>query len=443
MRALVPLVALGAVGASAPAALVVLAALVACGDNQRPASPPTPEQVAATAVDGARVSVEGTVHALTFDNRPTDGSFPLLPDRFLLLRSVRPPGVTTGELELGALREAWGLGVRLPAATLAHRTLPQIGDRVAVTGTFRQVAWAGTTVPVLEDAQVRLVGPTLRLGQVGAACAHDLDCHDRLVCDGATARCAPPAVEVTWGEAWRNLHGTCTTDADCPPPLVCDPRYTTATTGPYAPPYFVARDGGKHLCVARDDAAFAELCPRTVTTADVIGGRFATGKLVCLRAAVWLPVAAPDGDTHLQMLVDEPLPYPAADGPYYLAGMASEISPPYKDPARPQGALLDPALGAVVTLVGTTRYDEDHGWFEVHSVTAYATVAPGPGAAAFMARYPTHPGVVDWEEVEAGHVFGPWHDEAEAARDLEQRGGDRDRDRDERPAAPLPAARPR
>jgi hypothetical protein len=255
-------------------------------------------------------------------------------------------------------------------------------------------------MPVIEDAQIELLSGTLALGAVGAACGNDLDCHDRLVCDRTTRQCAPPAEAVTWGEDWHNLHGTCVTDADCPLPQVCDARYTTVDTGIYAPPYFVARDAGKHLCALPDGTDVAAACPRAVTAADLTGGRFVNGKEICIDTTVWLPITAADGDTHLQVVVDEPLPYPRADSTYYVAGAVTEISPPYKDPARPQGALLDPAMGNRIRLIGTTRYDEDHGWFEIHSVKAYSVAAQGPGAAAFRAKYRTHPGTIDWEQFE-------------------------------------------
>lgn len=77
------------VGAGLCAAAAICAG---CGDN-RAAGPRTPEEVAATALDGAQVTVEGTVHALTFDNTPGD-VYPLLPDRFLLIRTVRAPGTS-------------------------------------------------------------------------------------------------------------------------------------------------------------------------------------------------------------------------------------------------------------------------------------------------------------------------------------------------------------
>lgn len=399
--------------------------LVGCGDN-RAAGGRTPEEVVASATDGMVVTVEGTVHALTFDNVPGD-DYPLLPDRFLLIRTVRAPGTSQGDLEYGNVGPAWGLGVRIPGATLATAALPQLGDRVRVTGRFAHVAWAATTMPVLEDARIDVLSTAVALGPLGAACSHDLDCRDRLVCDRARRTCASPAEDVTWGEDWRNLHGSCTTDADCPLPEVCDARYTTATTGPYAPPYFLGRDGGKHLCVAPDGATIADLCPRLVTSADVVGGRFVGGKEVCIDATVWLPALAPDGDTHLQIIVDEPLPYPAADVAYYLGGAPTEISPPYKDPARPQGAVLDPSMGDHLVLVGTVRYDEDHGWFEIHSVKTYATLARGPSAKEFRARYPSHPGTLDWEAIEhesdapAEHGERRPHGERAHAREIEER----------------------
>jgi hypothetical protein len=189
--------------------------------------------------------------------------------------------------------------------------------------------------------------------------------------------------------------------------------------GEFAPPYFIQRDAGKHLCVPAPGAGLAELCPRVLTTADLSGGRFVAGKEVCVRGETWLAVHAEDGDTHLQLVTDEPLPYPTADSPYWLFGSTTENAPPYKDPSRPQGALVDPEIGDVVVAVGTMRFDDSHGWWEMHPAKAYFPVAKGRGLADAQRRYRTHPGALD--ELDYEELEKTWgKDERERAREIER-----------------------
>jgi hypothetical protein len=257
------------------------------------------------------------------------------------------------------------------------------------------------------------------LAAQGEACERDMDCHDRLICGRATARCEPPPVAVEWGSDFRNLHGTCLVDDDCPRGQVCELGYTTVAEGDYSPPYFVERDAGKHLCVPTAGATAASLCPRTGTTADLVGGRYVPGKEVCIRAETWLVVAAEDRDTHLQATVEEPLPYPAADAQYWLFGATTENVPPYKDPSRPQGAIADPAEGDHFIAIGTIRWDDSHGWWEMHPVKAYFPVSQGKGVADLQRRYRTHPGAMDAERFEEWEKS--WGiDEKVRARQLEQ-----------------------
>jgi hypothetical protein len=387
--------------------VAVITAVAACGDDKRD-TPFTPEEIVANATDGKAVTFEGTVHTISFDNTPTsDGGFDLKPDRFLLVRSRMPPKVRLAEddFDSGAVLAAWGLGVRLAQVTLDDAPLPQIGAKVRVTGTFQHVEWATISAPVIEDATIEILEGQRALGLVGAACDNDLDCHEQLICDRATTRCVvPPAVE--WASSYRDVNGACVTDDDCPIGQTCDVRYTMQNDGgEYAPPYFAAEDAGKHLCVLPDDATVASVCPHVYTSADLSGGRFVAGKEVCVRAETWLAVHAEDGDTHLQVTTEEPLPYPAADTPYWIFGSTTENAPPYKDPSRPQGALADPGVGDVAIAVGTMRYDADHGWWEIHPVKHYFPVSKGKGANDLDRRYKTYPEGFDaeaWEEVEGG-----------------------------------------
>lgn len=135
--------------------------------------------------------------------------------------------------------------------------------------------------------------------------------------------------------------------------------------------YFPERGAGRHLCVLAPGATLATECPRIYTPRDLVGGRFVTGKEICVRAPVWLPVVAEDGDTHVQLQVDEPIPYPSADASYDVFGAATENSPIYKDPALGAATVHDPVVNQDVVAIGTYRYDSGHGWYEVHPVKAY------------------------------------------------------------------------
>jgi len=92
-----------------------------------------------------------------------------------------------------------------------------------------------------------------------------------------------------------------------------------------------------------------------------------------VRGTLFVATVAEDNDTHDQMRVDEPIPYPQPDITYDLFGGVTENGPIYKDPTLPGGPVLDPAEGQDVIAVGTYRYDPDHGWYEVHPVKAYLT----------------------------------------------------------------------
>lgn len=381
--------------------------LAACSDRPDPDRIRTPEEAAEGGKDGEVMNVEGVVHTLTFETAGDDaGGFAALGDRWLLIRTTIPPAITIDDLDSGNVAPAWGLGIHLPEATLDDGPLPQIGDRVSVRGTFRRFEWSNVDVPVLEGATIALPDGTLELAAAGAACSHDLDCHDRLICDRATSTCLAPPADLVWGSDFRNLHGTCLTDADCPPTQVCELLYTVPAEGEYAPPYYPGRDAGRHLCVpASTDLATA--CPRVVAPADLSGGRYVPGKEICVEGEVWLAIAAEDGDTHLQLTIPEPLPYPLADTAYWIFGSTTEIAPPHKDPSRPQGAIMDPNEGDHVVVVGSIRFDDTHGWWEMHPVKHMwmGKRGRGKGSADLKRRYPTHPGDVDLEEMEQGKPY--------------------------------------
>lgn len=391
--------------------LLTAALLVACGDSGSGVL--TPEK-AGKGKDGSKVTVSGEVFAVTYDStqaaarrailaeHPNDPSYiieddaeelrgqhpayddtgapyPRTPDHYILIRSKVPPEVvqTNPQYSHGALLAAWGLGIHLTDIDPAN-PLPEIGTKVKVTGTLHHIPWntREIDVPVLDDASIEVVSAPPALAGPGEACTLDQGCNARLVCDRATMKCAPPPREIYWADPWHDVNGACDTDADCPLGEVCDPSHAIAATGTYAAHYFPSTDIGRHLCTLAPGSTVASLCPRIYTMRDVVGGRFVTGKEICVRGTLLSPVAAEDGDTHDQMHVDEPIPYPISDIGYDQFGVTTENGPPYKDPTTPGGAVMDPAIDQDVIAVGTYRYDPDHGWYEVHPVKAY--LAPPP-----------------------------------------------------------------
>lgn len=348
--------------------MLVLLLLLGCKappvDRGQP--PPTPEEVLATASPGDVVTVQGKVFAVTFDSNQTTET--VLGDRWVLIRSGGPPpGATLEDLDATQAVAAWGLGLHIPQDALQARTmlLPQIGDVVRATGTFGEGSWNGSTRPVLDEISEMKVMVGVTLKDVGEACTHDLDCDDDLVCVRATHTCGSTPEPIHWGSAWHDVNGACDTDDDCPLGQHCDPGYTIQASGPYRAQHNRG-DIGRYLCVP--DATTAQAaCPRVLTAADVAGGRFVQGKEICVEGTAILAANSEgDGDTHLQLRVDEPLVYPDADAPYAFFGATTETGPPYKDPSRPTGAVPAPSTGQHVIVLGTYRYDGGHRWFEVH-----------------------------------------------------------------------------
>ena len=368
----------------------------------------TPEQVIAGADEGQRVEVTGEVHTVTFDstqnsarrrllaNHPnqvdwvieqddeqrrglhpafddTGAKYPRTADHYVLIRSKKPPGVTQTDPDFtpNALAGAWGLGIHVADIDPAQ-PLPEVGATIKVTGTFRRIVWNGRDpkLPIIDDATITIVTGASELAAPNAGCTLDQDCNERLICDRATHVCASPPREIYWADPWRDVNGACDADADCPLGQTCDASHAIAATGAYAAHYFSTEDTGRHQCVLATRSLAAQ-CPHIYTTRDLAGGRFITGKEICVRATLLTPVPAEDGDTHAQMRVDEPIPYPTSDIAYHLFGATTENGPIYKDPTLPGGAVVDPAVGQEVVAIGTYRYDPDHGWYEVHPVKAY------------------------------------------------------------------------
>ncbi len=391
-------------------AIIVWATLIGCGDPKV-----TPETVAEGGKDGARVEVTGEVHAVTFDStravakrvkmanhrdsvewvleqddEETMGKAPSFAEasgdylrtdaRYILFRSTKPAGITFQEPGFNSNRitEAWGLAVHAPALALGDE-LPELGATIKVTGTLRRELWneREVTLPILEDAQITIVSGPAPMKGAGESCGLDQECNARLICDRSTRTCGAPPREIFWADPWHDVNGACDVDADCPLGQVCDPGYTIrdSTTDPeHGARYLAAEDVGRHLCRLVPGATVASQCPKIYSVRDLVGGRFVTGKEICVRVRSFVNVHAEDGDTHAQMLVDEPIPYPTADAPYNQFGGTTESGPMYKDPALPGGPVLDPPEGQEVIAIGTYRFDPSHGWYEVHPVKAFLPV---------------------------------------------------------------------
>ncbi|HTJ43203.1 MAG TPA: hypothetical protein VL463_13955 [Kofleriaceae bacterium] len=384
---------------------LMIIVVAACGST--PIS--TPEQAISGAKDGDKLTITGQVHAVTFDskqqaarklqlaNHPdsvewvleqddeqqrgiapaymdTNAKYPRTPDHYVLFRTQVPDGITLAQpgFNNGRLPQAWGLGVHLTDIDPAQ-PMPELGATIKVTGTFAHVAWNArdTMMPVLEDATIEIVDGPAPLAGPGEHCDLDQACNARLICDRAAHTCQPPPREIYWADPWHDVNGACTTDDDCPLGQVCDQTYTMGSTGDYAAFYFPSQDVGRHLCVLAPGATVASQCPRIYSTRDLQGGRFVTGKEICVKVVPFIATQAEDHDTHDQMFVDEPIPYPTADAQPNVFGATTENGPPFKDPARPGGALPDPTGTDAKIAIGTYRYDPDHGWYELHPVKAY------------------------------------------------------------------------
>ncbi len=392
-------------------ALGTVLALAACGDPYNGTL--TPEK-AAGAPEGHLVVVIGTVFAVTFDSqevmmhsferklhaldptwttgeereeeeRPGDvpyedtENYHRTPDHYVLIRSQKPPHVTNGDPDFtpGALAAAWGLGIHLTDIDAPNAPMPEIGARIEITGKVHHVTWNSReiTLPIVDEATITILDGPPELAGPGDPCTRDQACNARLVCDRASMTCQPTAHEIYWDDPWRDVNGACDTDADCPLGQVCDQTHTIASTGNYAPMH-APTDAGRHLCTLAPGATLDTECPRIYLPRDLVGGRFASGKEICVRGNLLTPLPASDGDTHDQLVVDEPIPYPTADATYAQFGGVSENGPVYKDPALPGGAVVDPVVGQDVVAIGTYRYDPGHGWYEVHPVKAYLPPPP-------------------------------------------------------------------
>jgi hypothetical protein len=194
-----------------------------------------------------------------------------------------------------------------------------------------------------------------------ARCSRDSDCDDGSYCTQAS-RCAVLAFAGKSDCAGgTGVSYTCATKTT--------PAQMTACTGPAGPvgcPYCIddscyhpglcARDTDCHggdscvdgLCRVNEPA-----CPTLVPLADVVNGRFAAGKEVCVRGKVSQMRSGYDGMNEVK-LDSSPFLYVDVSPLYLTAGVQL------------------PALGQTVTVHGTVRWDDAHDDYELLPVDFFA-----------------------------------------------------------------------
>src|SRR5579871_1637916 len=242
-----------------PYCLLALVLVASACHKSTPPGPLSPEQVL-TAAPGTPVTVQGTVFTTTYDDAVLTGkgstSVPA-GDRWVLIRSFRPPNVTLQGLDPDAGVAAWGLGLHLTAAQVVDPafSLPAFGDVVLAQGTFEQGAWNGTTRPMVDPVtSLTVVSGRPPLAATGAACATDMDCRDELICARATLTCQTTPSPVVWSSPWHDVNGACSADSDCPVGQTCDLGYAIPDAGTYSATYFPQQDIGRHLCIPKAGA---------------------------------------------------------------------------------------------------------------------------------------------------------------------------------------------
>lgn len=331
---------------------------------------------------GDTIQVSGTVIGVTFNSEEQSGNYELRQERYYLLNDIDledPPCAVT--IPNG---DEWGLGVDLlPASFDPSLPRPQNGVRIRAQGTFQSLLRSTTqskrrktkTFPIIEGiSQFEIVSspkdlPSLKL--LGQSCSSDMECDENLICDRNSSLCSNPPETVLWDSLWHDLNGACITDDDCPLGQVCHLDYTIGAEGAISVKHLFEQDRGKHICVLAMGVERETLCPRIGTLADFLGGRYVAGKEICIRGKVSQLVGANDGDTHLQLKVSNPIIYPDTSPAYDDFGASTEISPPYKDPLLGNLVITEPNVGENIIVLGTYRFDNGHGWFEMHPLKAW------------------------------------------------------------------------
>lgn len=332
---------------------------------------------------GEEIIVEGTLATMTFDNSIIDGTrrYEVVGNRFALIKDVE----TACDFSSISLGRVWGdkvLGVEFtPAWYEQNNVLPSNGTRLRISGVFRMSIWNKNIVPIIGDISAIDITPSLNassdvtLGgyQFGEVCRSDMECDDNLICDRISNLCINSPGFMSRGSAWHGMNGACSTDDECPLGQICYQQLTIDDDdGEYSVINLIDQDKGKHICIPEDGESMESLCPRIGTSADLAGERFVTGKEVCIKGKVIIAARShADGETHVQLKVDNPGAYPETTDRYETWGATTEIPPQYKNPILGSHVVGVPEKGEDIIVLGTYRFDEKHGWFEVHPVKAW------------------------------------------------------------------------
>lgn len=329
------------------------------------------------------VTVAGTLETMTFDNAVIAGTtrYEIVGHRYALIRHPEfrcdlSKAGTWSQWENGVL------GLKLPDSWFEEGgQVPPNGTYLEASGVFRIDTWNNHIVPMAGDIGHMAAIPSLSESgqitperpQLGETCQSDMECDDNLICNRSTNLCAHSPGFQMRGSTWHDMNGACETDDECPLGQVCYLEYTIGDeSGEYTVFNLIDQDLGKHICVPQEGKSLESLCPQIGTPADLAGERYATGKEVCIKGKALVVALSPaDAETHVQLEVDKPEAYPDITGDYATWGATTEIPPQYRNPILGDHTVGIPEKGEEIIVLGTYRFDEKHGWFEVHPVKAW------------------------------------------------------------------------
>lgn len=328
---------------------------------------------------GGQVTLAGRVAGFTFDNhnQGTESvpKYELRDERFYLLNGIlleTPPCHEGRIMEPGP----WGLGIKLSPDFLGDDTRSAVeGDEIRVKGRFGMLMRNNTAFPILDEVTHYEVVSTPQdspsPGLAGEPCVSDMACDDRLICDREASVCSPTPFDIRWESGWHDIHGACDTDADCPVGQFCHLEYTIESADGLVMDSIWEGDLGRHICIPEEEASLDSLCPEIGTSLDLAGGRYVTGKEICVRGRVFLVLDANFGKTHVQLYIDDVEILPPATYSYQSFGATTEIDYLYKDSLLGGHVVNLPEVGQNIIVLGTSRFDNDHGWFEIHPMKVW------------------------------------------------------------------------
>lgn len=326
---------------------------------------------------GKEMTIEGTVETITFDNEIINGTsrYTIVGNRYALIKDVE----SKCDLSTIGTWSIWGdkvIGLELPPSW--DEQIPPNGTLLRTSGLFTIDDWNGNFVPLIREVasfETPLLSSDIdqmvfETHQLGEACQSDMECDDNLICDRSTNLCAKSPEFLMRGSTWHSINGACIRDDDCPLGQVCfQPLTIGEEAGEYSVISFNDQDRGKHICIPQDGESLESLCPRIGTSEDLAGQRYTTGKEVCIKGKVLLvALSAQDREFHVQLKVEYPKVYPDITDDYATWGATTEIAPQYRNPILGDHTVELPKKWEEIIILGTYRFDEKHGWFEVHPV---------------------------------------------------------------------------